>query len=108
VAAAVKEFDKPVVASLWMMGDTIRYGMAQANRGGIKVEDTFDKEMAKVVDKLPPMIFSLNVKSDHISYEVRQSGLKSVSAKLVDLLMEKGLHESEAGPPKPQKVPAIP
>ena len=106
VAAAIKDLDKPAVASLWLIGETVRYYSAMSKGSG-STEDKFDQEMKKVVENLPPLLSSLTVKSDSIVLEVRQPGLKSVSAKMIDLLVEKALQEySEAKKPLP--VPPIP
>jgi hypothetical protein len=69
------------------------------------------KELAKVLEPLPPVVFSMNRKEDTLVFEARLTGLKSVSTKLIDLWVDSALErqlERQRGFAVPGAVPVPP
>jgi len=69
------------------------------------------KELAKVLEPLPPVVFSMNRKEDTLVLEARLTGLKSVSTKLIDLWVDSALErqlERQRGFAVPGGVPVPP
>jgi hypothetical protein len=69
------------------------------------------KELAKVLEPLPPVVFSMNRKEDTLVFEARLTGLKAVSTKLIDQWVDSALErqlERQRGFAVPGGVPPPP
>jgi hypothetical protein len=54
-------------------------------------EDKAVQDLMKVIEPLPPIVISLTRKPDTLVLEVRQTGLKTMSAKLINVLLDLGV-----------------
>jgi hypothetical protein len=69
------------------------------------------KELTKIMEPLPPVVFGLNRKEDTLVLEARLTGLKTVATKLIDLWVDSALErqlERQRGFGVPGGVPPIP
>jgi hypothetical protein len=74
-------------------------GGAPPGGGPAKEEapDKYVKELLKASEPLPPMVLTLTRTKENVVLEVRQTGLKSASAKIINALIEAGLHNMYEG-----------
>lgn len=110
-AESLKKFDGPIILGTWSLGESIVQALdwersmkpAQAKMpappGGAPVpapkpgekddsDEKYIKDLLKAVEPLPPATIAVMRKKDTLSLEIRQSNLKSVSAKLINIVVD--------------------
>jgi hypothetical protein len=121
VAAALKDLDGPIAVGVGSLGrgviELFREGHAPGGRNDLgpkakkderpappapdKLPDYAEKAVAaltKLFEPLPPTVVTLDRKADSLVLQMRQPGLKSVSAKLIDIVVDTALQRLSSNP----------
>ena len=120
VAEAIQQLDEPIVVGFGSLGeatclvakeldDTATAGDKPEEEGKPPVrEDKLVRDISKIMGPLPRAMLIVTRKPDRLSMVIRQPGLKAVSAKLINKLVDQAMEPSrEAAPVGPgQGVPA--
>jgi hypothetical protein len=88
--APVKKLPAPGALAQAPAGDEL---VAADDEPAGATEDKAVKDMMKVIEPLPPLVISLKRKPEVLVVEVRQTGLRTVSAKLIDVLIDLGAQQ---------------
>jgi hypothetical protein len=112
VAAALKESDEALVIGTASLGQVLLEWMKLAepapivNGGKVppgvepkppketpKVEAKFTRAMVQATEPLPPAVLTLSRKSDVLVLEMKQAALKTASAKIINVLIDRAVHD---------------
>jgi len=113
VAAALKDSDEALVVGIAPLGQALLEWMKVVERPRTAVKAAvppgaepkpskekpldadaiFARAMAQAVEPLAPAVLTLSRKGDVLVLEVKQAGLKTASAKIINVLVDKGVHD---------------
>jgi len=105
VAEAIKRYEAPIVIGVWSLRETVLQALegkpteppgapAPPGRQPKPAADPngrFAKSLTEIMEPLPPATLALLRKPETITLEVRQAQLRSVSAKVIDLVVRSAL-----------------
>ena len=111
VAEAVRKFDKAVVLGVWSLPETILQTMnlqgrpaanltvppappgVQPRPGEESLEARFSKELLKAMEPLPAAAVAVLRQPDRLTLEIRQPQLRSISAGVLDIVVQWALED---------------
>ncbi len=105
VAEAIKRYEAPIAIGVWSLRETVLQALdgktaeppgapgppGRQPKPAMDPNGRFAKALTEIMEPLPPATIALLRKPETITLEVRQAQLRSVSAKVIDLVVRSAL-----------------